>query len=122
MNFLKTTVLLAALTGLLVAIGSDHKASKVQEPKKPAAKAQRAKRAKQPARVGSMLAQTRKVASAWLPRALDVLSNASQLLALPYGDLDLAGAALELAYQPLALHFAGPLQAQPLATAPNSNC
>ena len=26
--------------------------------------------------------------------------------------LDLAGAALELAYQPLALHFAGPLQAQ----------
>ena len=45
---------------VLVAIGSAHKASKVQEPKKPAAKAQRAKRAKQPARVGSMLAQTRK--------------------------------------------------------------
>lgn len=45
------------------------------------------------AQAALLLTQARKVASAWLSRAVAMLQGASQVLALPYGDLDISGAA-----------------------------
>ena len=53
---------------VLVAIGSDHKASKEKQPKKRAVKVQRSKQKNRPAKVGSMLVQAHLARWAWTPR------------------------------------------------------